>query len=87
MIIHLGKDSGTFRVLRVISLSLCRELGRFEILVLIVILIVIEYEYEYVNVNVNDARHSACGQRRREMPIPCGENGVDKARDKVFDKE
>jgi len=23
----------------------------------------------------------------RETPIPCGENGVDKARDKVFDKE
>ena len=57
------------------------------IVILIVIVIVIEYEYAYVNVTVNDARHSAWGQRRREMPIPCGENEVDKARDKVFDKE
>jgi hypothetical protein len=43
------------------------------LVILILILIVIEYEY------VNDARHSAWSQFSRETPIPCGENGVDKA--------
>ena len=57
------------------TLSLCR------FAIVIVILIVIEC------VNVNDASYSAWGQCNREMPIPCGENGVDEARDKARDQE